>query len=610
MTTLLLEKLLDPSSIAVIGASAREGSPGFKLTQNLLQGSYKGKLFLVNPRYDEVLGHPCHKSVKTLPEPPDLVILITPPRILRRTLVQCSRIGISVAVVMSGTEKSQSLHRYAQRLGMRLMGPYCAGIIRPHLGLNATYSSNQINKGNLAIISQSASLGAAMVDWAETANVGFSALLSTGQDADISLSDLLDLLAEDWQTKAVIVYVDHIKASRPFLSALSATARIKPVVLMRSSQEGVLYCDALTRTGQIYNSDSVFQVALNRAGVVRIKSFSNLYAAARILSTGIRVKGNRLAILSNANAPAMIALERILDKGFSAPHIAPDNSWRLFSRDKDTISGANPLLLRNPLKLAEDYRKGLQAMQTREDIDALLVIFVPDSRNDANTIAQALIECSPFKKPLLACWMGEASVGEARKTLSAAGIPNFRTPEAATDGFDFLHRYYISQQQLLQLPNPASRRTRADAEGARVMVNHELNSGARVLGPVRTRKLMELFDIPVLPSQRATSLDEAISMAHSIGYPVAMKLVSPSISYKASIVSTQLNISSDHAVKQAWQLIELRLRTIRPEAEFSGVLVEAMYAPVNPRHMALSISRDPVFGPVISAGVGGNCTRR
>ena len=581
MTTLLLEKLLDPSSIAVIGASAREGSPGFKLTQNLLQGGYKGKLYLVNPRYDQVLGHLCHKSVKSLPEPPDLAILITPPRILRRTLVQCSRIGIRVAVVMSGTEKSQALHRYAQRLGMRLMGPYCAGIIRPHIGLNATYSSNRIHKGNLAIVSQSASLGAAMVDWAENANVGFSALLSTGQDTDIRLSDLLDLLAEDWQTKAVIVYVDHIKASRAFLSALSATARIKPVVLMRSSHEGVQYCDALTRTGQVYSSDNVFQAALNRAGVVRIKTFSNLYAAARILSTGIRVKGDRLAILSNANAPSMMVLERMLNKGFSRPPIEPDVIKKLVKKEKIDIDGTNPLLLRDPLNLAKHYQKSLHALQAQTDIDAVLVIFVPDARNDANVVAQALSECRPFKKPVLACWMGEASVGDARNTLSAAGIPNFRTPEAATDGFDFLHRYHISQQQLLQLPNPASRRTPADADSARALVTPNFIVAhvcwTRCKHAYSWRGLISRYCKACVPQV----LTMAISMAQSIGYPVAMKLVSPNISYKASVISTQLNISSDRELEKAWQLIEMRLRTMRPDAEFSGVLVETMYAPVN-----------------------------
>jgi acetyltransferase len=608
MSTILLDKLLEPSSIAVIGASARDGSPGYKLTQNLLHGSYKGSLFLVNPRYDSIFEQSCYKSVKRLPQVPDLAIIIVPPRLLRRTLAQCARVGIRLAVVMSGTTGSVALHRYARRLGMRLMGPWCAGLIRPHIGLNATYSKNRISAGDLAIISQSASLCAAMVDWAETSNVGFSAMLSTGLDTDISLPDLVDLLAEDWRSRAIIVYVDHINKSRTFLSALSAAARIKPVVLMRSSDEGIQYCDALTRTGQVYNSDDVFQAALNRAGVVRIRGFSNLHAAARILSRRIRVKGNRVAIVSNANAPALMVLGRMREKGFLAPPVNATLRVQFEKKHQLGFSSDNPFILRKPTKLTEHYQVCIKALLQASEFDAVLVIFVPDSRNDANAIAQAIIECQPFIKPLITCWMGDASVHEALKTLSHAGIPNFRTPEEATDGFDFLHRYFISQQQLLQFPNPVSRNTPADTTTAGALVTQELSAGVRVLGPMKTRALMELFDIPVLPSQRATNMVDAIAMARSIGFPVAMKLVSPNISYKASVVSTQLNINSDSDVERAWQLIELRLRRSRPDAIFNGVLIEAMHTPQNARHMALSISRDANFGPVISLGIGGELT--
>ncbi len=608
MSTLLLEKLLEPSSIVVIGASARESSPGFMLTKNLLQGGYSGQLFLVNPRYDNILGQVCFKSVKAIGQVPDLALIITPSGILRKTLVQCSRVGIQVAVVYSGTTKSQALHRYARRLKMRLMGPYCAGFIRPHMDLNATYSANKIHKGNLAIISQSASLGAAMVDWAERAHVGFSALLSTGSDTDISLPDLLDLLAKDWQTRAIIVYVEHINASREFISALSATARIKPVVLMRSSSEGVQFCDALSRSGKIYNSDDVFQAALNRAGVVRIKTFSNLYAAARILSTGVRVKGDRLAIISNANAPAMMAMEHIHDKQFAVPAISNDVQKLLQANSELNIVGDNPLLIRNPEHLSSHYKTCIDALQNDADIDALLVIFTPDARNDPDEIARAVSLCKSSKKPLLACWMGDASVLNAREILSTAGIPNFRTPEAATDGFDFLHRYHVSQQQLLQFPNPTSRTTPVDTASAKSHVKRELIAQQRVLGPLRTKALMELFSIPVLKGLRATNADDAVDMANRIGYPVAMKLVSANISYKASVITTQLNITSDEQVIDAWQRIALALREKRPSAVFSGVLIEPMHTPQNPRFMAISISRDSVFGPIISVSIGGELT--
>jgi len=303
-----------------------------------------------------------------------------------------------------------------------------------------------------------------------------------------------------------------------------------------------------------------------------------------------------------------VSLEQVLSKGFGAPRIDEAVMERLQKHDKLNSVGNKPLLLREPLNLGEHYVAALRALQDIAGIDAVLVIFVPDSRNDATLIATAVTQCLPLKKPLLSCWMGDASVGKARETLAQAGIPNFRTPEAATDGFDFLHRYFISQQQLLQLPNPTSRRTPADASGAKVMVKKQLDEGHRVLGPVRSHALMRLFDIPVLPGKRATSLSGAIDIADNIGYPVAMKLVSPNISYKASVVSTQLDISSPQAVADAWRLIETRLRARRPDAEFSGVLIEPMHTPANARSMAVSISRDPVFGPVISVGIGGDLT--
>ena len=608
MSTLHLDKLIDPASIVVVGASAREDSPGYKLTHNLLRGSYKGTVYLVNPRYPEVLDTPCFKSIKALPDTPDLAIVTTPARLLRRTLVQCSRKGIRVAMIMTGTEDAQALHRYAERLGMRLVGPYCAGLIRPHIGLNASYSQNTIARGTLAIVSQSASLGAAMLDWAQTSNVGFSALLSTGGDTDISLSDLLDLLAEDSHTRAVIVYVERVNGIRAFLSALSATARIKPVVLMRSASEGALFCDALTRNGEVYSSDDVFQAALNRAGVVRIRTFQNLFAAAKILSTRARLKGNRLAIISNGSAPAMMAMERMQIKHFRVPSIETKPLKKLSRQLDGCINGHNPLVLRHPEHLNDHYVKVIDAINDMDVVDAILVIFVPDARNNPDAIAESIIENLPSAKPLLACWMGDASVLSARDTLSQAGIATFRTPESAIDGFDFLHRYFVSQQQLLQLPNPASRKTRADASAAHAVVTAALSDGQRVMTPDSTRQLLELFDIPVLPARHARSLTDATHLAEAIGFPVVMKLVSPNISYKASVISTQLNLQSVADVQDAWHRIEKRLAEQRPDAEFQGVLIEAMLPPGNQRELALTLSRDVTFGPTIGVGIGGDLT--
>jgi acetyltransferase len=608
MSTVHLDKLLNPQSIAIVGASSREHSPGLIITRNVLNNQFKGDVYLVNPRYKEVLDQPCHKSLKALTTTPDLLIILSPERTIKRTLTQAHELGIRVAIVMSAVKDSQALHQLAKNIGIRLLGPYCAGIIRPHLNLNATYADNQIESGQLAIVSQSASLGGAILDWAESAKVGFSALLSTGADTDISLPDILDLLAEDHHTRAIIVYVDKINHARSFLGAISAAARIKPVVLMKSTQNSARYCDAITRTGQVFSSDHVLQAALRRAGVVRIRTFSNLFAAAKILTSSARTKGKRLAIISNGAAPSMLACERIEAKGFSLPPLDGQLAKALSKEFKKSWSGKNPIVLRDAEQLVTQYPTAINHVIDSEQFDAVLIFYVPDSRNDPLALAQAVIDTAPWRLPVLTNWMGDARVIESRELLASNTIPTFRTPEAATDGFDFLHRYYVSQQQLLQLPNPASRFTRADVGTARQLVTQALMNGDRVLGPQKTRALLKLFDLDVLPGKRVTSIQEAIDAAERIGYPIALKVVSPNITYLAEIGGVRLNIASEDELRNAYVQIETHVKTKRPDAVYRGMLVEAMYKTDNTRNLSVSISRDATFGPVITLSVGGDLT--
>lgn len=496
MSTLHLEKLLDPKSLVVIGASGRLDSAGYKVTSNLLDGGYAGDVYLVNPRYKSILGKTCSPTVKALGAVPDLAIIITPSRLLRKSLKHCATIGIQIAMVMTSKDEHGSLRDYAIKLGLRLIGPFSTGLIRPRISLNISYTQNNSVQGSLALVSQSTSLGTALLDWAQSSRVGFSAVLLTGGDTDISLSDLIDLLAEDVYTKAIIVYVERVVETRGFLSALSAAARIKPVVLMRSTKEGAQYCDAITKTGRVFSSDNVFQTALNRAGVVRIRTFQNLLAAAKILSRPLRVSGNRLAIVSNGAAPAMMAVERMDIKQFQIPTLEADFLVSLNKALDHSVTGSNPIVLRQPEQLAEHYVSAIDALQHLDNIDAILVIFIPDSRNDPLKITESLLRCLPSRKPILGCWMGGISVIEARNEMSQAGIPSFRTPEGAVDGFDFLHRHFFSQQQLLQLPNPLSRNTRADTQAAKLLVEAALQGGQRLLNINQSHELLKLLDIP------------------------------------------------------------------------------------------------------------------
>lgn len=606
MSTIHLEKLLNPKSIAVVGASDRDGSPGKAVVQSIINGGFAGPLSLVNPRYKTILGVESIKALTKLNEPPDLLIVLVPEKILRKTLAQAAQLGVRVALVMSSVQDSKGLHRYAQELGIRMLGPYCAGIIRPHIKLNATYSNNKIEAGSLAIITQSASLGAAILDWAEPVGVGFSAVLSTGADTDITLPDILDLLAEDHHTRAIIIYLDRVKHTRSFLSAISAAARIKPVVLMKSTQDGARYCDVMTRTGQVKSTEVVFEAAMRRAGVVRVKTFANLFSAAKILTSGSRIKGKRLAIISNGAAPAMLACERIATKGFDLPVLSGTTLDTFNKQLGSDWTGQNPIVLRNANDLASQYKSALSQFQLSGEYDAILILFVPDARTNPEDIAKVVIEQQPGSTPMLTSFMGETSVLSSRELFANANIPCFRTPEAGIDAIDFLHRYLLSQQQLLQLPNPASRHTRADSHSAKKLISKELEQNARVLGPQKTRALLALFDINVLPAHRAENVKDALGFARKIGYPVAMKLVSPNIRYKAEITGTKLNVSDEQELTHTFSAMQSELASKRPEAEFRGILIESMYTQSNARVLAMSLSRDATFGPVISVGIGGD----
>jgi len=606
MSTIHLDKLLNPASIALVGASDRKGAPGQAIAANLLNGGFAGPLSFINPRYKTVLGKPCVRSLKKLDTPPDLVIVLVPERIIRRTLLNTADCGCKVAIVMSAVKDSKAIHELAQNLGIRLIGPYCAGMIRPCINLNATYSTSKVIAGSLALITQSASLGAAILDWAEPSGVGFSAVLSTGADTDVTLSDLLDLLSEDHQTKAIIVYLDHIQHTRSYLSAISAAARIKPVVLMKSTQDAARYCDALTRSGEVFSTEHVFQSAMRRAGVVCVRTFSNLFSAAKILTSGLRVKGKRLAIICNGAAPAMLACERIATKGYLLPELS-DKDLKILTKNlskHQTLN--NPIVLRDAEKLTTQYSQCLIALKETKAFDAILVLFAPDARNNPTDIANAIIQHQPTHIPVLTCFMGETSVKDSRETLAKANIPCFKTPEAAIDAFDFLHRYLLSQQQLLQLPNPTSRYTRADTKSARELIAESLANGERVLGPQKARKLLGLFDIDVLPALRATNLTDAITGAQEIGYPVAMKLVSPNVRYKSEIHGIELNIQNEQQLTDTYNLISEKMASLRPDAEFRGVMVEKIHSDKNFRSLAMSLGRDATFGPVVRVSVGGD----
>jgi len=533
MTQHYLYALFNPRSIVVAGASPREGSVGFRLVSNILDGGYTGTLWLVNARYRKMFDRSSHRSIRTLPECPDLAILVTPENTLIRMISNCADRGVHVVVAMTMSHRRQALQDHARALGVRLLGPGSAGLIRPSLSLNATYSTNRVATGKLALVSQSATLASAVIDWADSHNIGFSALVATGFEADIGMPDLLDFLSQDDSTRAIIIYLDRIRHGRTFLSAVAEAARKKPVLLLKSTQDAARFCDVRAGSGEVYSSDRVLQAALDRAGVVRIRTFSNLFAAARILSSGNRTRGSRLAVVSNGAAPAMLACARIQARGFELAALPPDIVSQLDTTMPAKWSGVNPLVVRDYENMSKVFATTVSVVLASEHFDAVLVLFVPDNWCNPHTIAEQIAQLpNPQQKPLLTCWMGEQQVKSSRIHFQAKGILSFRTPEAATDAFDFLYRHYRNQQLLLQVPAPVSSLEHVDFSTSRKTA---LQALAR--------------------SQRVIRDGEALSFLAKLGVPVRPEHLSPSI----------------HA-----------------------------------RDLALRVFNDPVFGPTLSLGLGGD----
>ncbi len=520
----------------IAGASNDTNSVANRVARNILDGGYAGKLYLVNAKHRRILDLPTHRSIRKLPETPDLAIILTPADTLERMIDNCAETGIKVALIMTLTDKRAGLIHHARARGVRILGPGSAGVIRPDIALNATYSENSISRGKLAVISQSAALISAVVDWADNNRVGFSTLLATGAELDISMADVVDFLANDRGTNAIILYIDKIPEARAFLSAINAAARNKPVIVMKSTQDGARYCDVQSRTGTVHSSDSIFQAALERAGAVRIRTFSNLFSAARTLSSGQRTQGKRLAIVSNGAAPAMLACDRIVGRGFELPALPALDRQKINECVGGNWSQVNPVVIRQYDTIDDTFSRTVELLLACDQFDAVLALYSPDPRCDALSLARSVAEvASKATKPVLTCWMGEAKVRESRDYFNSHGVLTFRTPEAATNAFDFLYRYWRSQQLLLQLPDSVEAQLENDYKATRSLAQNALSSGGRLLSAEQNHAILRMMGIVAsadpLQHQRTLSVrvfnDATFSRTLSLGLGGDMQCLFP-----------------------------------------------------------------------------------
>ena len=614
MTQHYLKPLFSPESVAVFGASDRIDSVGQIVFQNMLKSGYQGRLYPINPKHEEVQGRQAFQTISQVGGPVELAVITTPARSVPQIIEECGKHKVKAAVIITagfsetgaeGKALEQAVLENARRYNIRLIGPNCLGVMRPEIGLNATFNNGSANTGNLAFVSQSGALCTAILDWAKSNKVGFSSVVSLGLSADVDFGEILDYLIADVKTQSILLYIEGIRNARSFMSSLRAAARIKPVILVKVGRHAAGSKAAMSHTAALIGSDDAFDAAVRRAGVVRVQTVTQLFSVAKALSCGFYPTGNRLAIVTNGGGPGVLATDCAADLGVAMATLSESTLEKLNKVLPPTWPHANPVDVIGDAQ-ADRYCHAVEACLEDPGIDGVLTILTPQAMTKPLDVAQAVIEISNrYSKPFLACWMGGEQVEESRTVFNIAKKPNFRTPEPAVEVFSFLSAHYRNQKLLMQVPGPLSHHLEPDVESARIIIEGALQGKRKILNEMESKALLSAFHIPVAQTMVAHSPDEALLIAQQLGYPVVMKINSPDITHKTDAGGVKLNLRNAQALRSAYnELLEI-VRRNRPDARIEGVSIEPMVIKPNGRELLVGVTNDPVFGPLITFGAGG-----
>ena len=600
-----LTPLFSPESIVVFAGQADD--PATQTTQAkalheaLRAQRYTGTLIFLDIHTSGTLADLAQTRA-------DLAIIALPPQDVAAALEIAGRMACRTALIISSginAELAAELKKIARREGVHLLGPNCLGLQRPRLLLNASAAGPLAKPGSLALVSQSGALTSSILDWASNNAVGFSSVVSLGPNTSVDIAEVLDFLANDAQTHSIVVYLEGISSARRFMSALRSAANAKPVVVLKAGRKPAGNEAAQTHSGTIVGSDDVFDAALRRAGAVRVRSFVELFSAAKCLASRYRPVGKRLAIVTNGGGPGVLAADWVNEIFLHLGKLSADSARALKPLLPELAS------LSDLIDLSEDagpehYKAAVEAAAKDTAIDGVLAIYSPKTGADASNVARALAEVKrTMGKPLLSCWMGDASVGEARNILNEASIPSFRTPEAAVGAFGNIASFYQNQQLLLQTPPPLSTLAKPDIEGARLVIESVLAERRKVLTEMESKTLLAAFHIPVTKTILARSANEAMMIATQLGFPIALKIDSPDISHKSDVQGVVLNITNAAGVRDAYNDMVQTVTRLQPNARINGVTVQNMASNKRGREIYIGLVTDDPFGPVIAFGAGG-----
>ncbi|EIF33969.1 acyl-CoA synthetase (NDP forming) [Burkholderia sp. Ch1-1] len=600
-----LTPLFSPNSIVVFVGKADEPDSqthyGRAVSALIRESGFAGPVTFLDVGMTGTLGELAHSRA-------DLAVIALPDDELPSALEVAGRIQCQAALIIStGVDQAHAkdLHAIARKHGIQLLGPNCLGYQRPRLNINVGVVGPLAQQGPLALVSQSGALTSSILDWADKNAVGFSTVVSLGPNTAVDLAQTLDFLATDPATHSIVIYMEGITNARRFLSALRAAAITKPVVVLKAGRKAAASQAALTHSGNIIGSDEVFDAALRRAGAVRVRSFAQLFSAAKCLASRYRPVGSRLAIVTNGGGPGVLAVDWLTELGLVLARLSPDTSAALAPQLPRLATIANLLDLSEEAG-PQHYRAAAAACAADSEVDGILVIYSPKLGVDPTAVAQELVLASAnIGKPLLTCWMGDQKVAEAREIINGAGIATFRSPEAAVDAFSNIASFYQNQQLLQQTPPPLSQLAKPDLAGAHILIESVLAERRKVLTEMESKALLAAFHIPITQTILAHNANEAMLIASQIGYPVALKIDSPDIAHKSDVQGVVLNVLNATSVRDIYNDMIATVRRLRPDARINGVTIQKMSGKKHGRELYIGVVTDQPFGPVITFGAGG-----
>jgi acetyltransferase len=618
MSLYRLDTLFAPRSVAVVGASSRPGSMGAALLANLRRTGFAGALWPINPRYESIDGLACAPSLAALPERPDLAVIATPAAAVLDIVSEAARQGVPAAIVITalppeaGHAQRTQIGTIARSAGLRLVGPNCFGVLSPHAKLDASFASRPAKPGSLAFVSQSGAIAAALLEWADPRGVGFSGIVSLGDQIDVDVGDCLDYFAADVHTRAILLYVEAIRDVRKFMSASRAAARIKPVIVLKSGRHQAGAAAAHSHTGALAGSDEVYAAAFRRAGLVRVLDLDELIAAAETLSRFTAFDGERIGVLTNGGGLGVLAVDRLADLGGTLAPLTPATRNALNAVLPPTWSRGNPVDIIGDADAAR-YEAATRILLDDPSVDALLAMNCPTALLPSAAAATAVagvvrdrVSRRLPRKPVFAVWLGDRDAADV--TFDAAGVPNFPTEVEAVRGIMHLIDYRRGQAALMQTPENVDLETPPAVATFASEIDQAIVADRKWLDPLLVDRLLAAYGIPTVPLAAARTAEEAAVHATPIlatGAACALKIHSRDIVHKSDIGGVALGLTSVAAVRAETDAMLARVATAAPQARIDGVLVQAMVHRPGALELIAGIADDPTFGTVMLFGRGG-----